>query len=635
MDGILADQRRVAVSGTRPMARQNRAEIVLTARDRTKSAFRSVNKGLGRIASIGLAGAAAGTILLTRASLKQIDALAKQARLIGITTEKLAALQLVSSKTGVEQKVLEKALINVTRVTAEAATGTGLAVDTLKLLGLEAKALSRQSPEEQFLLISDAMKGLNTQSEKVLASYELFGGRGVNLLRTLEAGRDAFDEAAEKVELYGTNISAVDAASIEESNDAFTDLAESIKGVGFDLARRFAPGMKAGNEAMTGFVVTIRRDFIPAMALILEQMGVMESNVRGLSDIELTIRADINLGKVLDAEEAFDGLRKKAEDLATAQGLLGVATEGRISAIETRLKLELAEEQKAAEQRLFEVETEQQRRAEIILAADRKLADQKLAQEAEARAARQEADRVSDQEFFLEQLEVEDERRAERIQRALKEAKEFRKFKFARAREERAALITQGKLEERAAAATIRLKQQTAATSIAILQTLVGKNKTVARALFLVEKGLAIARTVQNTAAAAVKALAELGPIAGPPAAAAIQAFGAAQVGLIAATALTGVSSIGGGGGAGAISSSFSGSGGFESSSPAQDPGSSGGSGVQSQGVVQLIFPSLFGITPDAIDSLADALREASENRDIIVVAGTGRNAEILAGANS
>ena len=59
-----------------------------------------------------------------------------------------------------------------------------------------------------------------------------------------------------------------------------------------------------------------------------------------------------------------------------------------------------------------------------------------------------------------------------------------------------------------------------------------------------------------------------------------------------------------------------------------------GGGGLQDQGVVQLIFPSLFGITPEAVDALADALREASENRDVIVIGGTGRNAELLQGAN-
>ena len=294
------------------MARQNRAEIVLTARDRTKSAFAAVNRNLGRFAAVGLAGATAGLVLLTRAGLRQIDALAKQAQLLGTTTEALAALQLVSAKTGVEQKTLEKSLINMTRVIAEAATGTGLAVDTLKLLGLEAKSLSQQRPEEQFAAIADAMAGLNTQSEKVLAAYELFGGRGAALLRTLEAGSAAMDEAREKTILFGTAISAVDAKGVEDANDAFTDLQESVKGVGFDLARRFAPGMEAASNSTAGFIVTIRRDFIPALALMLEQMDLIVSNVRGLSDIELGVR--IEFGADERPELAIVGAHRAAEN---------------------------------------------------------------------------------------------------------------------------------------------------------------------------------------------------------------------------------------------------------------------------------------------------------------------------------
>ena len=289
-------------------------------------------------------------------------------------------------------------------------------------------------------------------------------------------------------------------------------------------------------------------------------------------------------------------------------------------------------EKEAAEARLAEVQVEQDRRAEIILAADQKLRDEQGRQKEEARLTALELEHQQDLESFDRRMEVMKEENAEFIQERLKRAAEFRRISFEEAREEQRALIDQGKREEWAARNTVALRQATAATSINILQTLVGKNKTVARALFLVEKGLAIARTVQNTAAAAVKALAELGPIAGPPAAAAITAYGAAQVGLIAATALAGVGSVGGGGGP-SLGGSFGGGGGFEDTGPAEQL-SSGGVGLQDQGVVQLIFPNLFGITPEAIDALADALREASANRDIIVISGQGRNAELLQGAN-
>ncbi len=613
------------------MARRNQAEIVLTAQDRTKRAFTQVNQKLGRFATVGLAAAAAGIALLTRQGLQQIDALAKQSRLLGITTEKLAAFKLVAAKTGIEQKTLEKSLINVTRVVAEAAEGTGLATDTLKKLGLEAVALSRTSPDEQFLQIAEAMKGLNTQSEKVLAAYELFGGRGAALLRTLEAGAAGFEEAEEKTKRFGTAISAVDAASIEEANDAFTDLQESVKGLSFDLARRFAPGMKDANEGLTNFVVTLRRDFIPAMALLFEQLGLVENDVRGLSGIELAVRVEVQLDEIADLEDALEKIRKIAR-----QGIIIANVGSPFVGIIKREEALLLREKEAAEARLVEVQVEQDRRAQVILAAEKKIADMKAAQTEEARIKAQEIEQTADAERLLMRIKNEEQANKDFIRLQLDRAKELKKILADEAREQRVALNAQRKLEERAAQQTIQLRQATAQASIQILQVLVGKNKTVARALFLVEKGLAIARVIQNTAAASMKALADLGPIAGPPAAAAIIAFGAAQAGLIAATALTGVGGVGGGGGLGGLGGGGGfGTGDFSGSDAANDPApDSGGAAVQQQGVVQLIFPNLFGITPDAIDALADALREASENRDVIIVSGQGRNAELLAGVN-
>ncbi|KKM83954.1 hypothetical protein LCGC14_1304090, partial [marine sediment metagenome] len=517
----------------------------------------------------------------------------------------------------------------VTRVVAEAAEGTGLATDTLKKLGLEAKSLSQQSPDEQFKLIADAMKGLNTQSEKVLAAYELFGGRGAALLRTLEAGSAGFEEAEEKTKRFGTAISAIDAKGVEDANDAFTDMSEALKGVGFDLARRFAPGMEAASISTANFLVTIRRDFIPAMALMLEKLKLVQSNVRGLSDIELAVRIEVQADQIAALEDDLTAALKPAKELFKIFGQ-PVTLEKFVDPAEVEAELV------AAKERLASVQAEQERRAAIILEADRKLAAQRAAQNLEAKMAAEEIEREADNVRFQEKFDLESERTHELIQLKLKDARDRRRIAFSEAREEQRVLNARGKLEARSAEATIRLRQATAVTSIRILQVLVGKNKTVARALFLVEKGLAIARTIQNTAAASVKVFADLPYPAAVAAAASIQAFGAAQVGLIAATALTGVGGIGGGGGGigigGAGSTGTSDFGGADFGTEQQFGG--GGTPATDQGVVQLIFPNLFGITPDAIDALAEALREASANRDVIIVSGQGRNAELLAGAN-
>jgi hypothetical protein len=75
------------------------------------------------------------------------------------------------------------------------------------------------------------------------------------------------------------------------------------------------------------------------------------------------------------------------------------------------------------------------------------------------------------------------------------------------------------------------------------------KSKAAAAAAIAINTVLRVRETLQNTAAASVRALAELGPIAGPPAAAKIAAYGKAQAALIAAGgAIQAVGKLGGSG---------------------------------------------------------------------------------------
>lgn len=93
-----------------------------------------------------------------------------------------------------------------------------------------------------------------------------------------------------------------------------------------------------------------------------------------------------------------------------------------------------------------------------------------------------------------------------------------------------------------------------------LLQQFAGKSRAAAIAVIAIQKGLSIAQIIANTAAAQMRALAELGPIAGPPVAARIAMMGRIQAGIVAATGLAqamgggrsagGSASIGGVGGA-------------------------------------------------------------------------------------
>ncbi|HEV8036079.1 tape measure protein [Yoonia sp.] len=71
-----------------------------------------------------------------------------------------------------------------------------------------------------------------------------------------------------------------------------------------------------------------------------------------------------------------------------------------------------------------------------------------------------------------------------------------------------------------------------------LMQQFAGKSKAAAIAAIAIQKGLSIAQIIANTAAAQMRALAELGPIAGPPVAAKIGVMGKVQAALVAATGL-------------------------------------------------------------------------------------------------
>ena len=119
----------------------------------------------------------------------------------------------------------------------------------------------------------------------------------------------------------------------------------------------------------------------------------------------------------------------------------------------------------------------------------------------------------------------------------------------------------------------LAMKRGALGNAVGLLQVLGAKSKAAAIAAIALSKGQMIAQTIASTAAAELHALAVLGPIAGPPAAASIKAWGMANVGLIAATGLAQAASLGSSGGgsstAAGVTNGASGSaGGGQSSQP-------------------------------------------------------------------
>ncbi|NPD17600.1 tape measure protein [Xinfangfangia sp. D13-10-4-6] len=134
-----------------------------------------------------------------------------------------------------------------------------------------------------------------------------------------------------------------------------------------------------------------------------------------------------------------------------------------------------------------------------------------------------------------------------------------------------------------------------------------GKSRLAAIAQIGINTALRLAETAQNTAAASMRALAELGPIAGPPAAAKIAAYGKVQMGLIAAA---GVAQ---GLGSGRGSSGSSG-------------GAGGGANATAQSVQSTpVAVTIQGLDPDSLYSgkqvigMTDAVQKELKRRGVVL----------------
>jgi phage-related minor tail protein len=128
------------------------------------------------------------------------------------------------------------------------------------------------------------------------------------------------------------------------------------------------------------------------------------------------------------------------------------------------------------------------------------------------------------------------------------------------AQEEYYALV--GRLIRKNAAAEVAIEMQknqhlrsmqiaTWQLGVGLLQSLAGESEAAAYAVIAINTGLAIRQTIQATSVAIMRALADLGPVAGPPAAAKMALLGKVQLGLIAAAGVLQASSVGKGGAVG------------------------------------------------------------------------------------
>lgn len=228
------------------------ARSVESASNSIKGAISGVQTAFAALAAVVGVGAFGA---LVRQSFEAIDANAKLADRLGITTQTLAGLQHAANLANVSQQTLITASRHLATGISEAAAGTGEAKRAFDMLGLSAQNLLRLPMDQQLSVIIDRLRGVENVTQRNALAADIFGARATEMLNLISGGSQALQEAAEDAKAWGLALDRVDSAKVEAANDAILRVQGAAKGVSntiavvlspviADLAERFASAAK-------------------------------------------------------------------------------------------------------------------------------------------------------------------------------------------------------------------------------------------------------------------------------------------------------------------------------------------------------------------------------------------------------
>jgi hypothetical protein len=203
----------------------------------------------------GLVGAGSLAVLVHQ-SMEAIDVNAKLSDRLGIATDKLVGLQYAGDLAGVSAEDLTTSFEKLLKNLAEAATKGGPAREALSAIGLDAKTLANESPDQAFKEIADGLVSIHNPAQRAQVAMALFGKSGQSLEPLLMSGAQGIAAAQAEAEKLGLTYDRVSAAKIEAANDSWTRVKAVITGVGNQLAIGLAPYLDAVETKLVSVATT-------------------------------------------------------------------------------------------------------------------------------------------------------------------------------------------------------------------------------------------------------------------------------------------------------------------------------------------------------------------------------------------
>lgn len=231
---------------------------------------------------------------LTKHSSEAVDALAKQADRLGITTQSLKTMQVAADLAGVAQETLVKSLQKQQKLLVSAADGSKEASDAFRNLGLNVSDLLALPADQQFQKIATALDGVENVSRRNALALQIWGDRAAEMINFAGEAGSGIGELSGLLADLNVTVSRFDASKIEQANDAVSVAKLAFEGLGNTIAVAVAPYVSALAEQFTEAARSsggFKDQVATAMQFVANAVGFAGDTIRGLEVIFKSVAA--------------------------------------------------------------------------------------------------------------------------------------------------------------------------------------------------------------------------------------------------------------------------------------------------------------------------------------------------------
>ncbi|MCZ2074236.1 MAG: hypothetical protein LC130_04465 [Bryobacterales bacterium] len=328
----------------------DRAQILITAVDQTRTALDGIRNNLGRLgdetrrvqgllAGLGVSLTLGAFAALVKGAIDSADELNKLSQKIGISVEALSTLQFAAQLSDVGLDTLKTGLKGLSANLTEARSGLGEGAALFQALGVsvEDTAGNLKSSDTILLEIADRFASFEDGATKTALAVKLFGKSGMDMIPFLNQGSSGIRALMQEAEGLGLKLSTETAQAAEAFNDNLTALKASTSGLGISLAtdllaplRVVTDAIREGQGEATGFAAILGGALKTTLEAILV-LGVnvayvfksMGTEIGGMAaQLTALARLDIRGFKAIGEAMREDAAKARAEVDALSERIL-------------------------------------------------------------------------------------------------------------------------------------------------------------------------------------------------------------------------------------------------------------------------------------------------------------------------